>query len=372
MTAAREAAFRLSRNHLNARAPRGSLVEVARRLGGLHAQVMSSADLSLWTRVRGHRPSDLPRALWEERTLVKTWLMRGTLHLVPAEDLPVYSAALDSRGKYTGAWLRYFDVTADEMERLIDVIGESLDEPRTRRELGAAVKARLGAGMAKNLESGWGSFLKPAARRGVLCFGPSEGQTVTFVRPDAWLARWREVEQEEGQAELLRRFLAAYGPASRDEFAEWAGGGHVRGLRAVWQLIADELAEVEPKRFVLARDVETFERARASRVVRLLPAFDPFLLPRQTRSYLVQSEEDYGRIYRPQGWITPVVLQGGRAVALWPWKRKVAKLEVSVEPLEPLRAQTRAAVERDATALARYLGAELELGAVSTLTSPVR
>jgi hypothetical protein len=362
VTAAREAAFRLSRNHLNARAPHGSLVEVARALGGLHAQVMSSADLSLWTRVRGHRPGDLPRALWEDRTLVKTWLMRGTLHLVPAEDLPVYCAALDSRGHYTGAWLRYFDVTADEMERLIDVIGESLDEPRTRRELGAAVEARLGAGMGKKLvESSWGSFLKPAARRGLLCFGPSEGQTVTFVRPDAWLPKWRHVEPEDGRAELLRRFLSAYGPASRDQFAEWSGGGHVRGLGATWQLIADELAEVEPKRFVLARDVGAFERARASRVVRLLPAFDPFLLPRQTRPYLVRSQEEYDRIYRPQGWITPVVLQGGRAVALWPWKRKGAKLEVSVEPLEPLRAQTRAAVERETTALARYLGAEREL-----------
>jgi Winged helix DNA-binding domain len=322
---------------------------------------MSSADQSLWTRIRGHRPDDLPRALWQERTLVKTWLMRGTLHLVPAEDLPVYCAALDSRGRYTGAWLRYFDVTVDEMERLIDVIAESLDEPRTRRELGAAVKARLGARMAKNLESGWGSFLKPAARRGVLCFGPSDGQAVTFVRPDAWIGQWRALDQDEARAEILRRFLSAYGPASRDEFGEWAGGGHVRGLRAAWQLIADELAEVGPKRFLLAGDVDMFERAGASRVVRLLPAFDPFLLPRQTRPYLVRSDEDYDRIYRPQGWITPVVLQGGRAVALWPWKRKGAKLEVSVEPLEPLRAQTRAAVEREAAALARYLGAELAL-----------
>jgi hypothetical protein len=368
VTAAREAAFRLSRNDLNARAPRGSLVEVARRIGGLHAQVMSSADLSLWTRVRAHRREDLPRALWEKRTLVKTWLMRGTLHLVPADDLAVYCAALDSRGQYQGAWLRYFDVTARDMERLIDVIAESLDEPRTRRELGAAVKARLGARMAKNLESGWGSFLKPAARRGVLCFGPSQGQTVTFVRPDAWLGLWRAVEREDARAELLRRFLAAYGPASRDEFGEWAGGGHVRGLRPTWELIADELAEVEPKRFLLARDVGAFERARASRVVRLLPAFDPFLLPRQTRPYLVRSAEDYDRIYRPQGWITPVVLQGGRAVALWPWKRKGAKLEVAVEPLESLRAQTRAAVERETTALARYLGAELNLA----LTRPSR
>jgi uncharacterized protein YcaQ len=357
VTPAREAAFRLARNHLTARAPRGSLVEVTRRIGGLHAQVMSSADLSLWTRIRGHRPEDLPRALWEERTLVKTWLMRGTLHLVPAVDLPLYCAALDSRGEYAGAWLRYFDVTADDMERLIEVIGESLDEPRTRRELGAAVKARLGARMAKNLTGSWGSFLKPAARRGVLCFGPSEGQNVTFVRPDAWLKEWRPVGREEALAELLRRFLTAYGPASRDQFAEWSGGGHVRHMRQAWEQVADELAEVEPKRFLLARDFPVLERARASRAVRLLPGFDPFLLPRQTRPYLVRSDEEYNRIYRPQGWITPVVLQGGRAVGLWPWKRRGAKVEVNLEPF----GKTPSGAEREATALARYLGAELDL-----------
>jgi hypothetical protein len=357
VTPAREAAFRLARNHLTARAPPGSLVEVARQIGGLHAQVMSSADLSLWTRIRGHRPEDLPRALWEERTLVKTWLMRGTLHLVPAEDLPVYCAALDLRGQYQGAWLRYFDVTARDMERLIDVIGESLNEPQSRRELIGAVKARLGARMANNLESGWGGFLKPAARRGVLCFGPSEGQTVTFVRPDAWLAQWRAVEPEEAQAELLRRFLGAYGPATRHDFMEWAGGGTGRRLRPAWDLITSELAEVEPKRFLLTRDVEAFERARASRVVRLLPAFDPFLLPRQTRPYLVRSDEEYDRIYRPQGWITPVVLHGGRAVALWPWKRRGAKLAIELEPLD----SRPVSVEREAAALARYLRTELEL-----------
>jgi Winged helix DNA-binding domain len=359
MTPAREAAFRLSRNHLNGRVPRGSLVEVARRIGGLHAQVMSSADLALWTRIRGHRPEDLPRALWEERTLVKTWLMRGTLHLVPAEDLPVYCAALDTRGAYTRAWLKYFDVTARDMERLVEVIGESLDEPRPRRELTAAVKARLGARIAKGVEQSWGGFLKPAARRGLLCFGPSEGQTVTFVRPDAWLPEWREVEHEEARAELVRRFLAAYGPARKEEFTEWAGGGHVRGLGSTWKQIADELVEIEPKRLLLARDVEEYERTRASRVVRLLPGFDPFLLPRQNRGYLVRSRAEYDRIYRPQGWITPAVLQGGRAVALWPWKRRGAKLEVTLEPLEPLRSRT--TVERELKALARYLGAELDL-----------
>jgi hypothetical protein len=105
-------ALRIGRQHLRTRAPKGSAVEVARRLCGVHAQVTSSADLILWARVRGHAPGDLARLLWDERALVRTWLMRGTLHAVPADDLPLYVGALDNRGHYDGAWLRAFGVAA--------------------------------------------------------------------------------------------------------------------------------------------------------------------------------------------------------------------------------------------------------------------
>ena len=179
---------------------------------------MSSADLSLWTRITGHDPDDLPRALWEERTLVKTWLMRGTLHLVPAEDLPIYCAALDSRGQYTGAWLRYFDVTANEMERLVDVIAESLDEPRTRLELGAAVKKRLRRAHGEEPPGELGQLpeTRGAPRRPLL---RAERGAGGHVRPARRVApSWREVDPDEAKAELVRRFLAVYGPAAKSDF----------------------------------------------------------------------------------------------------------------------------------------------------------
>ena len=120
-------ALRLERHHLTDRATRGSLVDVARRLCGLHAQVLSATDLQLWARVRDHGREDLGRAFWVDRTLVKTWLMRGTLHAVPADDLPLYVGALDNRGEYANAWLRAFDATPKGMERLIAAIGDALD-----------------------------------------------------------------------------------------------------------------------------------------------------------------------------------------------------------------------------------------------------
>ena len=120
-------ALRLERHSLAQRAPAGSMVEVAGRMCGLHAQVLSAADLQLWARVEGHRRGDLERALWEERSLVKTWLMRGTLHLVPAADLPVYVGALHNRGEWQRAWMTAFGATEKQMERLIDAIADALD-----------------------------------------------------------------------------------------------------------------------------------------------------------------------------------------------------------------------------------------------------
>ena len=353
-----QVAFRLSRHHLGRRAPAGTAVEVARRLCGLHAQVMSSADLSLWARVRGHGADDLARALWDERTLVKTWLMRGTLHAVPADDLPLFVGALDNRGRYDAAWLRYYALEAASIERLIEAIHDVLDGAcLTRAELVQAVRPRVGKGVAERLRSGWGEFLKPAARRGVLCFGPSRSQNVTFVRPDQWLGRWRDIDRGEARAELLRRFLGAYGPATMDDFGRWLGSK--RRLREQLEALAGEVEEVEPKRFALAADRSALARARASRGVRLLPGFDPFVLAPFSQRPV--DEAFMNRVYRQAGWISATVLVGGQAAGVWKHERRGPRLEVRAEAFKRMAKPTREAVEREARSLARHLGGELDL-----------
>lgn len=352
-------AFRLERQHLNARVPPDQTVEVARRLCGVHAQVLSSADLILWARVRGHRPDAIGEALWEKRSLVKTWLMRGTLHLVPADDLPLYVGALDNRGEYQPVWLRAFKVTAAQMERLIEAVAEALDEvPLTREELVEAVGPRVGTTLAKRLRSGWGEFLKPAARRAVLCFGPSRGQNVTFVRPDDWLGRWRTPpSRAEAQTELLRRFLAAYGPATAGDFERWIGAN--RRVKEPWEALHAELEKVAPKTFVLARDRERVAKARGARGIRLLPAFDPYVLQPYSARPVDAGARD--RVYRTAGWVSATIVERGRVVGIWDHRRQSRKVAVRIEPFVPLGERSRAAVAREAGALARHLGGELEL-----------
>jgi hypothetical protein len=90
------AAWRAARHHLDARVPRRRMLNVASELCGLHAQVMSSAELTLWARVEELGPEAVKKALWHERSLVKLWAMRGTLHLLTTADYPTWQAALST------------------------------------------------------------------------------------------------------------------------------------------------------------------------------------------------------------------------------------------------------------------------------------
>jgi len=216
-------ALRLERHHLHRRAPRGSELRVAGRICGLHAQLLSSTALSLWARVEGASVEAFQRALWRERTLVKIWAMRGTLHLLPARDLPVYLGALGTYTHYlTQRWVKYFGVTREEIELVIEAVGDVLrGRALTRDQLADAVGERTGSNkLGVVLRQSWGVLLKPAAYRGQLCFAEGEGARVRFTHPGAV----RQLEPPKALAELARRYLGAYGPATRDDFALWWRG----------------------------------------------------------------------------------------------------------------------------------------------------
>src|SRR5271166_4224674 len=141
------AAWRAHRQHLDRRAPSGSLLAVASRLCGLHAQLMSSAELTAWARVEGLDREAVQQALWQDRTLVKTWAMRGTLHLLPAAELPVWHAALATSRRYRkpAAWRKYFGISQQQLDQLTDAIAASLKGSQlTREELAQKVSGLLG------------------------------------------------------------------------------------------------------------------------------------------------------------------------------------------------------------------------------------
>jgi hypothetical protein len=359
-------AWRLYRHQLHERAPAGKAASVVTAIGGLHAQLFPSAELSLWNRVDGLAAGGLEEQLWTHRAYVKTWAMRGTLHLLPAAEYPLVQAGLSTYEHYLKpVWLRNFGVTRDELELLIRSVGEALDgAPLTRIELADEVTARTGSSaLGDKLRESWGALLKPASFQGQLCFGPSSGQNVRFTRPDRWLSSPDSVQPDVALPEITRRYLAAYGPATREDFARWWGVTPARA-KALLVALGDEARQVDVEGaslWVLAADADELEQAPQPGTVRLLPAFDPWVIgaSRAVPDLLAGDVRD--RIYRQQGWISPVLLVDGRMDGIWSHERVRGRLALRIEPFVPLPARARKAAEREAERLAAFFGDPLEL-----------
>lgn len=350
-------AFRARRHRLDKRAPRAAMLRVAGEICGLHAQVLSSAELSLWARVEGLPREAVQRALWKDGTLVKTWAMRGTLHLLPRAELPVFIGALSTYTHFLKhAWLKYFGVTSDELEMVIAALAKVLPGcALTREELAEAVAAHTGS--AKNgavLRQSWGVMLKPAAFRGQLCFAQGEPPRVRFTHP----GRIQAMPSEQALRELARRYLSAYGPATRADFSSWWGESAAQSQRLLESLDPMEVEIDGERAYLLPGDAREAARAKPEGMVRLLPAFDPYVVGAPRRGGLFPLKHK-ARIYRPQGWISPALLVDGGVAGLWRHERSGRGLSVRLEPFARLTKPVRAAAAEEAERLAAFLGLEL-------------
>jgi len=346
------------------------MLAVASRLCGVHAQVMSSAELTVWARVEGLDRRAVQRALWEDRTLVKTWAMRGTLHLLPASELPLWHAALSTSRRYRrpAMWRRLLGITLEDLDRLTEAIGSALEgRVMTREELVREVGRLTGSAAfsAKLALNGWGTILKPAAFTGRLCFGPSLGQRVRFTRPDTWLAAEApRVDSQAAAAAVTRRYLAAYGPATYHDFAKWWGGGGVSTVRGWIAALGEEVSPVEvdgTQAWMLTSHLREARELRANRRVRLLPAFDQYVVAATRHAEDLLPDDSRRRVYRPQGWISPVLLVNGRMEGIWRHEVRGSRVEVVIEPFSKTPVWVRRAAGQEAERLAAFLGGGLNL-----------
>jgi uncharacterized protein YcaQ len=350
----------MERHHLVERAAPSDLLRVVADICGLHAQLMSSAELSLWARIDGLEREALHEGLWADRTLVKLWAMRGTLHVLPTSELGMWLSGL---GTYTNRGMTGHPEVDDFTQTVARVLeGRIL----SREELAVAVEEDTGEpSSADFVRFSWGSYLKPASFRGWLCFAPSEDGRVKLTSPATWLAGTIDKpDPEDALREVVRRFLSAYAPATADDLALWWGGfGPARGRRMLAEL-GDEAVEVDvngESGWMLARDVRGMAAAKATDAARLLPAFDPWVAGASRRAGALLDPKHRARVYRPQGWFSPVVLVDGRMAGVWKHARKGRRLVVEIEPFGRLAAWARAQLEAEADRLAGFLGGELEL-----------
>jgi hypothetical protein len=328
--------WRIGRQFLGRTRGTGVLA-VARRVSGLHAQVAASAHAA--ARLRLPDSPDLDAALYADRTLVRTWAARGTLHLLPAADLPRWVAAMSTRGRETkGSWLRYHGVTAEQMRDIVAAVPDVLGgTPMTREELADALIAGTGHDDLRGpLNQGFGAILKPLAFRGLLCSGPSRGRNVTFVAPRAWFGDWDPVPVDAAIDELALAYLGAYGPADAAEFARWFDLAPALAKKSFARL-ADRLTPVGEYGLMPAGLAGDGER---DDTVHLLPAFDPYVVA-STRQLDRISSGPKAAVSRPQGWISPTLVVNGRIEGVWehvdgrPQVRPFGKLPAAVRRALP-------------------------------------
>jgi hypothetical protein len=214
--------------------------------------------------------------------------------------------------------------------------------------------------------SGWGNLLHPAAEQGYLCFGPSEGSKVTFVRPDQWLRRWDEPSGDEAWKILLRRFFSAYGPANYRDIGHWWGLG-LDKAKMLMEYVADELEEVEfegEKRWVRREDGERIVDVERVRCVRLLPSWDCYVMFYHPRELFV-SPSHRARVFRKLEGNAPVLLIDGVAGGVWELRRKGGLTEVRVQPFNHLSSAQKQLVREEATSLGEFMVGDVEVTILS-------
>lgn len=365
MTPARAMGRRLLRQHLAE--PASDPVAVASRLGGVHAQVASGSALIVGVRTPASAAPDLDDALWQRRSLVKTWGMRGTLHLFPAVELPMWVAAFRQRQwpRFTPAWEKYHGVTPDDLRRITDAVGQVLPgRVLIRDELAAEIAAALGAPeLDKKIRSGWGVMLKPAAAGGLLCFGPDRERNVTFTDPRSWLpdVRWDDVDPDAALREVVSRFLDTYGPASHEDFGRW-WGTDAASARRIFAAHSDAMVRVDVdgrKAWLPAAGAAT--DGDDAHGVLLLPGFDPYVVaPISARAYSIP-EGYVDRVSRTAGWISPVLVVDGVVRGVWTHERAGGMVTIEVTPFGRIAPATKKAATRHAQRYGDLLDADVRV-----------
>jgi len=357
--------FRLRRQRLAWRSAE-SVEAVVAGTGGIQAQVAAASRLALWARVSGLSPGAVDASLEETRTLVKVWAMRGTVHLLPAKDLPCYVAVLQRPfALHEKRWLAESGLDLDDCQRLFDKVDSLLDVPMTRQELGASIRATLGDQYAGLVEHSWGGMLKRACLEGRICFGPQRGQQVTFVRTRDWLGGFRPAPREDSLDWLLERYLKGYAPATLGDFAYWSGLP-VAAVRPALDRLADRVVAVDvlgAQSLVLREDVPDLLRDGVADLlldgtappVNVLPNFDPYLLGHRDKRLLVD-EHHYKKVFRVAGWVSQVVLAGGRVFGTWEAALRKGCLRMTVSLFDLPATGVIERIEEETQAMARFLG----------------
>jgi hypothetical protein len=326
--------------------------EAVRRLCAVQAQDLPGAVTSVALRTTNRLRKDVEAAL-DAGEIVRSWPMRGTLHLVAAEDLPWLLDLLSPRmltnsaGRRAGLGLD--DATASRARELTE---QALSDGRALRRR-ALLDSWAAAGIDIDGQRG-AHLLGYLAQTGVICLGPLDGAEQSFVLLDEWIPAPRRLDRDEALRELALRFFTGHGPATVADLARWASMT-LRDARTGLAAARAELAVVEVEgvdHFLDPRTPEALASCRAeARGVFLLPGFDEFVLGYGDRRAVLDPQFADLIVPGGNGMFRPTVVHEGRIVGTWRWTGRGAQRGVTASPFTTFGDDVAAALPRLAEAL---------------------
>lgn len=361
MRRARLSALGLSPAFGTRRAP-ASALEAARELGALQAQDYDSGMWSLGVRT-GLTLAEVEQSV-VDREVVRTWPMRGTLHLVPAEDARWMCRLLAARPLAgIGARYRELGITEDDVALAGRVLDRELTEPMSRPEVVALLASH---GLDSSGQRAY-HLVGHHCMTGLLCQGPRAGRQPTFVRIDSWVPRSREPSREEAMRTVVERYVRSHGPVTEKDLAGWLTQP-LGFVREALELVGDRVVREDVDGVSWVTHVEARPPARPGGVL-LLPQWDEFLLGYRSRDVTLP-DEHLGRVVPGRNLVfQPTVVADGEVSGIWRRKQARSSITVEVELFEPPSDSRWAAIARAAAAYGRFLGRDVELVDVSGRTS---
>lgn len=375
-------AFRLAAHHLTERLEEGGLLDAAGGCG-IQDSPPGSALLALHARVEGTTPEVLETALGEDRSLLRTWSLRGAPYFFPTADAAVFTAGvLPPTEGATRQLLLGVGPALDELglslAEVVDLCRAEIDDVLTGRrlaigELGASLASRVARALTPSQRETWKAEGPYAAGQslgegvvhfcvrvltllGVVCFAPREGNKAPFVLVEEWLGQsLPAVDPEIARAELLRRYLHCYGPSTRDDFAAWVG---VRAgdVAPWWNPIEGELAQVDFRgaSWILTEDLDALRSGPTARGVRLLPPGDPYTQMRDRET--IVDPAHHRQVWTAAG-APGTVLVDGAIAGTWRPRKSGRKLTLTVTTFRALSARQEKTLRDEAALVGPLRGA---------------
>lgn len=326
--------------------------------GAMQAQDVASGMWSLGARLPGSTHADVLAAL-ERREALRTWPMRGTVHLVPSRDARWMVQVLGARPLAGAAARRAMIGLADDTaERAVEVLGDAL-AGGGRLTRAQCLQTLADAGVAVTGQLGY-HLLWYASQRGVTCIAPHVDGEQTFVLLDEWVPDPHRPERDEALGLIASRYFRSHGPTTRQDFAGWTGLTAADAKRGI-AVAGDALTSVRVDDVEMFVDPALLDAEAPQTQMLALPGFDEYLLGFKDRSLMLDAAHRQAVIPGNNGVFQSTIVRGGRVIGTW--KRSLTKrfTVVDVRPLVELSKADRDQAERALSSYARFMGLPLQL-----------